>query len=203
MSASSRYDVQDLATFELPSHFRGRSALVVQLWWLTQALLFHTSPQFLYGWRNALLRLFGAKIGRNVIIRPSVRVTYPWKLEIGDNSWVGDYVELYTLGEIKIGNNAVVSQYTYLCTGSHDMRSASFDIYAKPIVVEDEAWVASGVFVHPGVTVAHCSVVGARSVLSKNTEPFGIYSGYPAERVGTRAMRPASDSVSVNDGTPA
>ncbi|MGR4862529.1 WcaF family extracellular polysaccharide biosynthesis acetyltransferase [Caulobacter sp. LARHSG274] len=202
MSASSRHDVQDLATFRLPAHFRGRSALVVQLWWLVQAVLFHPSPQFLYGWRNGLLRLFGAKIGKNVIIRPSVRVTYPWKLEIGDNSWVGDFVELYTLGEIKIGDNAVVSQYTYLCTGSHDMRSPSFDIYAKPIVVEDEAWIASGVFVHPGVTVARCSVVGARSVLSKDTEPFGVYAGYPAERVGTRAMRQTASGAPASDGTP-
>jgi putative colanic acid biosynthesis acetyltransferase WcaF len=83
-------------------------------------ILFRTSPQFLYGWRNFLLRLFGAKIGKKVIIRPSVKITYPWKLSIGDYSWIGDDVDLYTLGEIDIGNHVVISQRSYLCTGSHD-----------------------------------------------------------------------------------
>ena len=74
--------VQDLNTFKLPKNFRGRNAFTVQLWWLVHSILFKTSPQFLYGWRVFLLRLFGAKIGKKVIIRPSVKVTYPWKLSI-------------------------------------------------------------------------------------------------------------------------
>lgn len=134
----------------------------------------------MYGWRNMLLRLFGAKIGNNVLVRPSVRVTYPWKLTIGNNSWIGDYAELYNLGEIDIGNNSVVSQYAYLCTGSHEFASAAFDIYAKPIIVEDEAWIAAGAFVHPGVKIARGSVVAARSVVTKNTRPYFIHVGSPA-----------------------
>ncbi len=101
-----------LDRFKLPRHFRGRSAFVVQLWWFTQAFLFNLSPQFMYTWRVFLLRLFGAKIGKKVIIRPSVKITYPWKLEIGDYSWIGDNVELYTLGKIKIGCHSVISQRT-------------------------------------------------------------------------------------------
>lgn len=182
--------IQDLASFRNPPGFRGRSGAVVQLWWLVQATLFRASPQFMYGWRNGLLRLFGAKIGKGVIVRPTVRVTYPWKLTIGDHSWVGDFVELYTLGEIRIGQNAVVSQHSYLCTGSHDFRAPAFDIYAKPIVVEDEAWVAAGVFVHPGVTVARGSVVAARSVLSRDTEALTIWAGSPASKVAERLNRP-------------
>ena len=100
--------IQDLKSFKLPKNFRGRNAFIVQLWWLVQSILFRTSPQFLYGWRNFLLRLFGAKIGKKVIIRPSVKITYPWKLTIGDYSWIGDDVNLYTLGEIDIGNNVVI-----------------------------------------------------------------------------------------------
>lgn len=186
--------IQDLSRFRVPPNFRGASAITVQLWWITQALLFHTSPQFLYSWRRALLRLFGAKIGRGVIIRPSVRVTYPWKLEIGDYSWIGDSVELYNLGNIRIGNHCVVSQYSYLCTGSHDFRSTTFDIFSKDITVLDEAWIAAGVFVHPGVTIGNGSVVGARSILSTDTEPMGIYVGQPATKIGVRTSRALSQT---------
>src|ERR1039458_6519969 len=98
--ASTSY--QDLSMFRLPQNFRGRSVVIVQIWWLVQSILFHCSPQMFFGWRRVLLRLFGAKIGRDVLIRPSVRVTYSWKLEIGDNAWIGDGVELYTLGIIRI-----------------------------------------------------------------------------------------------------
>jgi putative colanic acid biosynthesis acetyltransferase WcaF len=179
--------VQDLSLHRLPPGFRGRSAVTVQLWWLVQGTLFAWSPQFMYGWRRWLLRLFGARIGQGVIVRPTARITYPWKLVIGDRSWVGDYTELYTLGDITIGSDAVVSQYAYLCTGSHDFRSPAFDIYAKPIVIEDEAWVAAGVFVHPGVTVGRGSVIAARSIVRRDTEPYGIYVGEPLRQVDTRA----------------
>ena len=178
--------VQDLSKFKMPDGFRGRSAFVVQLWWIVQATLFACSPQFMYGWRNWLLRRFGAQIGRRVLVRPSVRITFPWKLTIGDNSWIGDFVELYNLGRIEIGKNAVVSQYSYLCTGSHDIESVNFEIYSIPIHVKDEAWVAAGVFVYPGVTIERGSVVASRSVIRHNTEPYGIYAGSPAIIKGTR-----------------
>jgi putative colanic acid biosynthesis acetyltransferase WcaF len=178
--------VQDLARFKQPANFRGRPAWLVQLWWVVQGTLFAWSPQFMYGWRCSLLRMFGARIGRDVIIRPTVRVTYPWKLSIGDHSWIGDFVELYTLGDITIGANAVVSQYSYLCTGSHDLRSPTFDIFAKPIIVEDEAWVAAGVFVHPGVTIGHGSVAAARTTVRKDLEAYGIYAGEPLRWIGDR-----------------
>ena len=184
--------VQDLSRFRQPEDFRGRSAVVVQLWWIVQSTLFAWSPQFLYGWRNALLRMFGARIGRGVIVRPSVRVTYPWKLTIGDHSWVGDYAELYTLGDITIGSNAVVSQYSYLCTGSHDMGAEAFDIFARPIVVEDQAWVAAGVLVHPGVTIGRGAVVAARSVVMRNVPAGRLYGGHPALDMGPRRDRPSS-----------
>jgi putative colanic acid biosynthesis acetyltransferase WcaF len=164
--------------------------VVVQTWWLVQATLFSASPQFMYGWRRFLLRLFGARIGRDVLVRPSVRITYPWKLSIGDYSWVGDYAELYTLGPIEIGRCAVVSQYAYLCTGSHDMGSPTFEIFQKPIQIGDGAWVAAGAFIHPGVTIGQGSVVAARSVVNSDTEPFLVYAGAPARPIGERPGQP-------------
>jgi putative colanic acid biosynthesis acetyltransferase WcaF len=177
---------QKLNKFELPKGFRGKGAVTVQLWWLVQATLFACSPQFSYKWRCFLLRLFGAQIGKDVIIRPSVKTTYPWKLTIGDYAWVGDNVDLYTLGEINIGKNAVVSQRAYLCTGSHDHTSEKFDIYAKSIIIEDEAWVATDVFIAPGITIGKGAVIGARSSVFKDMPAGMICIGNPAKPVKKR-----------------
>ena len=173
----------------MPANFRGKPGWYVQLWWIVQALLFHPSPQIMYGWRRFLLRMFGAKIGKNVIIRPSVQITYPWKLSIGDYSWIGDDVVLYTLGNITIGSNAVVSQRSYICTGSHDYTKQTFDIFSKPIIIGNECWLATDVFVAPGVTIAQGMVVGARSSVYKTIEgSAAIYKGNPAVRVSDRKI---------------
>ena len=128
---------QDLSKFELPENFRGRSGFIVQLWWLVQFFLYHPSPQFLYGWRRFLLRSFGAKIGKNVILRPSSSITYPWEVVIGDHSWIGDEVVLYSLGPIEIGNNVVISQRSYICTGTHNYIKDDFPIYHQKIIIEE------------------------------------------------------------------
>lgn len=177
---------QRLDNFRLPPGFRGRSAWVVQLWWLVQATLFALSPQFLYGWRRWLLRLFGAKIGRGALIRPSVRITYPWKLRLGDYAWVGDYAELYTLGEIEIGPHAVISQKCYLCTGGHDYTSQTFEIFARPISIGAQAWLAADVFVAPGITIGVGTVVGARSSVFHDLPAGLICHGNPAAPIRPR-----------------
>ncbi len=176
----------------MPAGFRGRSKAFVQLWWLVQSTFFAMSPQIMYAWRAFLLRVFGARIGKRPIIRSSVRTTYPWKLTIGDHCHIGDEVELYTLGEIKIGNCAVVSQRSYLCTGSHDYTSPSFDLLEKGIVIESEAWIATDVFVGPGVTIGRGAVVGARSSVFHDIPPAAIAVGTPAKVVGERRMRTGS-----------
>jgi putative colanic acid biosynthesis acetyltransferase WcaF len=142
-----------------------------------------------YGWRRALLRLFGAKIGRGVIVRPTARITFPWKVTIGDHSWIGDDVVLYSLADIVIGANAVVSQKSYICTGSHDPSLISFDIFAKPITIGPEAWVATDVFLAPGVTVGHGAIIGARSSVFADVPAGMIALGTPAKVVGSRRMR--------------
>jgi putative colanic acid biosynthesis acetyltransferase WcaF len=177
--------IQDLSKPSVPPGFRGRPAWIVQMWWIVQALFFHTSPQAFYGWRRLLLRLFGARIGRGVLIRPSATVTYPWKLRIGDWSWVGDHVTLYTLGEIVIGESAVVSQHSYLCTGSHDYTRPTFELYAKPIIIESEVWLATNVFIGPGVTVCRGAIVGACGVALKDVPAGMICAGNPL-----RVLRP-------------
>lgn len=142
----------------------------------------------MYGWRRFLLRLFGAKIGKGVLIRPSVKITYPWKVSIGDFSWIGDSATLYSLGEISIGDNAVVSQHSYLSTGSHDYTKLTFDLYAQPIRVESEAWVAAQVFIGPGVTIGAGAIIGAASVVLKDVPPAVICAGNPLKVIRERGI---------------
>lgn len=178
---------QNLDKYKTPKDFRGRSKLTVQVWWLVQALFFKTSPQFLYGWRRFLLRLFGAKIGKHVILRPSITVTYPWKLSIGDYSWIGDDVVLYSLGEITIGSHTVISQKGYLCTGSHDYLSEDFMIYAQKITIGTKCWLATDVYVAPGIIIGDGTVVGARSSVTSNLPAYKICVGTPAKPIKDRA----------------
>lgn len=176
---------QDLSKFRLHPGFHGRPLWFVQLWWLVQSTLFALSPQIAYGWRRWLLRLFGARIGTGVLIRPSARCIYPWRLEIGDHSWIGEDVELYTLAPITIGRDVVISQRSFLCAGGHDPSLPSFDTTTAPITVEDEAWIAADVFIAPRVRVGRGAVIGARSTVLHDARPGWLHVGHPA-----RPLRP-------------
>jgi putative colanic acid biosynthesis acetyltransferase WcaF len=182
----SNEPVQDLKSFRLPATFRGRPAWFVQWWWLVEATLFRWSPQVLYGFRRWLLRLFGARIGKGVLVRPTVEITYPWKLTIGDYCWIGDHVTLYTLGEISIGDNAVVSQHSYLCSASHDYTLPTFDIFAAHVRIGAEAWLAAGVFVAPGVSIGRGAVIGAKSLVLKDMPDMMVCAGHPAKPIRRR-----------------
>jgi putative colanic acid biosynthesis acetyltransferase WcaF len=177
---------QDLSKFVVPLGFRGRSAILVQLWWLTQATLFRWSPQFAYGFRAYLLRLFGATVGKNVKIRSTATITYPWFFEIGDHSWVGDDSVIYNLASIKIGSNVALAHRVYLSAGSHLIDRVTFDIVARPIVIEDECWLPNDVFVAAGVTIGRGAVIGARSSVFKDMPAGMVCFGYPCMPVKRR-----------------
>ncbi len=178
--------VQNLEIYRVQASYRGRSPVVVQIWWIVQALFFRNSPQVCYGFRRWLLRLFGAKVGKGALIRPSVKITYPWKVKIGSFSQIGDDVVIYSFADITIGNSTVISQKSYLCSGTHDFRSPSFEIQSVPITIEDQAWLAADVFVAPGVTVGQGTVVGARSSVFNDLPPMMICTGSPARPVRPR-----------------
>ena len=180
--------MQNLNKFKVPSNFRGANVLKVQCWWLVDFLFLKLSPQVMYAWRRFLLRLFGAKIGKNVIIRPSVTITYPWKVSIGDHSWIGDNVDLYSLGDIEVGANVVISQRSYLCAASHDYTKEDFPIWSKKITIEDECWLATDVYVAPGITIGKGSVVGARSSVFKDLPSGMVCVGSPAKPIKKRVM---------------
>lgn len=182
---------QDLSRFRMPAGFRGRPAPAVQFWWLVQATLFRWSPQFAYAFRRWLLRAFGAQIGHQVIVRPTATITYPWKVRIGDHAWIGDHVTLYSLGEIDIGANAVVSQSSYLCAADHDYTQVDFPIRGRRITVGEQAWVAADVFVAPGVSIGEGAVIGARSSVFADMPAGMVCLGTPCRPVKPR-LHPAA-----------
>lgn len=160
---------------------------LTRLVWRTVWLVFaRFSPPQLHGWRRFLLRAFGAKVGRNAQVWPSVRVWLPENLSIGDNVMIGPGAELYNQGRITIGSYCVVSQRAYLCASSHDISDPYFQLILRPIVVSDRCWVAAEAFVGPGVVMAEGSVAAARAALFSDTEAYGVYRGNPATLIKRR-----------------
>lgn len=161
------------------------------LWMLVWATLFRTSPKPLFGWRRALLRLFGAKVARTAHPHPSVRIWAPWNLEMGEYSGLGPFVDCYNVARVVLGANATVSQYSFLCTASHDFELPHFPLVASSIVLGPGAWVAADAFIGPGVTLGEGAVVAARSTVVRDVEPWTVVAGNPARFIRARVMRDA------------
>ena len=139
--------------------------------------------------RNTLLRLFGAKVARGVLIYPSVDVWYPWKLKIGRFSCVGAKVNLYNKDLIQIGENVVISQGSSLCTASHNISSELHTLVTRPIILNNRVWVAADAFIGPGVTIGEGAVVGARAAVFKDVEPWMVVGGNPAKFIKKRVIK--------------
>lgn len=134
-----------------------------------------------------LLKLFGAKIGRDVRIKPGIHIKYPWKLEIGDHSWLADcYIE--NLDWVHIGKNCCISQKATLITGNHNYKKAGFDLMVQPITLEDGVWIGAGSMVGPGVLASSHSVLSLGGVALHNLEAFSIYQGNPAVKIRDRII---------------
>jgi len=209
-----RYEMDEFASLKLPeSHLvhsivdlsrytsapfdRGSSRLKEALWLIVNLLLFQVCPTKLSAIKRWVLRLFGARIGAGVVIKPRVRITFPWKLTIGDYVWLGEECWLLNLERIVIGNNVCISQRAFLCAGSHNYKSPMFDLIVKPITVEDGAWLGAGCWVGPGVTVGNHAILTAGSVAAKKLEPWGIYQGNPACLIRQRTI---GDSEAKREG---
>jgi len=158
-------------------------------WMLVRGSLFRWSFHNWYGWRRFLLRSFGARVGRDARLRPTVMIEIPWNLELGDHCRVGDHAILYSLGTIRIGRLAVISQYAHLCAGTHDYTLKSFPLRLMPITIGEEAWIAADAFVGPGISVGDRAVVGARAVVVKDVGASEVVVGNPARVVKMREIR--------------
>ena len=158
------------------------------LWYIFNILFFKTSLFPLYRFKVFLLRLFGARIGHNVLIKPSVNIKYPWFLETGNNVWIGEGVRIDNLAMVKLGDHVCLSQWCLLLTGNHDYTKSTFDLMVKPIILEDGVWIGAGSVVCGGVTVGHHAVVTVGSVATGALEPMSIYRGNPAVKVKERVI---------------
>jgi len=164
---------------------RGRSKFVEIAWILVSAITFST---WLPGswWRLILLRLFGAEIGVGCVIKPYVRVKFPWKLFVGDYCWIGENVWIDNLDTIALKSNCCISQGGYLCTGSHDWTKDTFDLIIKPIVICEHVWVGAFSRIGPGVVLGEGTVCTLGSVLGKSTGEWEIWSGNPCVKIKNR-----------------
>lgn len=169
------------------SFFSFKHRLKRACWGLTWRLFFRPSPRICHAWRAALLRLFGAQVGRHCHVYPNVRVWAPWNLKLGDYVGIGDGVNLYCMSEMTVGNYAVISQGAHLCGGTHDYNVPTFDLIARPIRVGDLAWVCSEAFLHAGASVPTGTVIGARSVVRPGIlDEWAVYAGNPARKIALR-----------------
>jgi putative colanic acid biosynthesis acetyltransferase WcaF len=174
-----------------PSPHSMRNKVGRVLWGCASLLLFRPSPRICFGWRRALLRLFGATVGANVRVSPSVRIWAPWNLSLGDEAAIGHDADLYSVDRIRIGSHATVSQGAMLCTASHDVTDPHMRLIHAPIEISDQAWVCARAFVSPGILVGTGAVVGACAVVTRSVGPWTVVAGNPAkflkQRVLTRA----------------
>ena len=166
-----------------------REVLLRWAWAFVQATVFRWSPRPWHGFRARLLRLFRADIAApgRVVIFPTARSTYPWRLTLAPRSMVGPRVTLYNLGHITLRRGANLSQNCHLCAGTHDFNRWSMPLVTAPIIIGENAWLGADVFVGPGVTVGELYVVGARSVVMKDLPPRMICAGQPCRPLKPRA----------------
>ena len=133
-----------------------------------------------------LLRMTGASVGAGVVIKPRVTIKYPWKLAVGDHSWIGEQVWIDNLDQVTIGAHVCISQGALLLCGNHDYKKPTFDLITGPIVLEDGVWIGAKASVAPGVTCGSHSVLAMGSVATKNLEEWIVYQGNPALAVRER-----------------
>jgi putative colanic acid biosynthesis acetyltransferase WcaF len=192
LNVSAFYQLSiNLSSYSVGSFDRGASKGREVLWLLVSLLLFRLCPLSLSPLKCSILRAFGAKIGRNVTIKPQVKITFPWKLVVGDHAWLGEECWLLNLERIVIGSHVCLSQRAFLCAGSHNYKSPTFDLIVKPIVLEDGCWLGAGSWVGPGVTAGSHSFLTAGSVATKNLAAGTIYQGNPAVPVKQRVINSA------------
>jgi putative colanic acid biosynthesis acetyltransferase WcaF len=166
----------------------GASRIKRVIWYCVNIIFFKNPFNILSSVKVTLLRWFGARLGTGVVIKPSVNIKFPWKLRVGDHTWIGEAVWIDNLSDVIIGSHVTISQGSLLLTGSHDHRKTSFDFLSSPIVLEDGVWVGANAVVARGVTCGSHCILGIGSVAEKDLEPYTIYKGNPAVPVLKREI---------------
>lgn len=179
----------DLSKPDSSALVRGRSRLIEALWTLFGAPVLASRVMVSVRVRSWLLRLFGARIGVNMYMKPGVRVKFPWFLTVGDHCWIGEDVWIDNLAPVNVGSHVCISQGAYLCTGNHDWSKPNLKLFTRPIRLERGCWVGAKTLVGPGVTVAEGAILSAGSVATRDLAAFGIYTGNPAVFIKQRVVK--------------
>lgn len=182
-------DSIDLLTFDNDWYKPGRHSVWVALWFLLGSPLLRCRINPSSSFRRLLLKVFGATIGDGVVLKPGVRVKYPWRLSVGANSWIGEDCWIDNLEQVTIGRNACLSQGAYVCTGNHDWSDPAFGLIVKPVLIRDCAWVGAKCFVGPGVEIGVGAVLTAGSFATESIPAFEIHRGNPARFTRLRILR--------------
>lgn len=176
----------ELKTFDNSWYNIGAGLIKQVFWYLTNWFFFLTPFPFPSGIKVILLRVYGAKVGKGVVIKPRVNIKYPWKLKIGDYVWVGEQGWIDNLDEVVIKNNVCISQGAMLLCGNHNYKKPSFDLITEPILLEEGSWVGAQSTVCPGVTLHSHSILSVGSVATNDLEAYCVYQGVPAKKVRVR-----------------
>lgn len=178
----------DLSKFDNSWYNPGGSIFKRILWYFINILFFQCPLNPFIGLKVFLLRLFGARVGKNLCIKPSVNIKYPWRLSIGDNVWIGENVWIDNLADVIIEDNVCISQGAMLLCGNHNYRKESFDLMVGPIIIKEGAWVGARGVVCLSVTLYEGAILMVGSVATKDLEPFSIYQGIPSVKVRKRII---------------
>lgn len=165
----------NLAEYSNDWNVHGRTPIARAVWLVLEAMLLSS---WLPGskWRVFLLRLFGAEVGQGVVVKPRTRCKLPWRLAIGDHTWIGEGTWIDNIADVKIGSNVCISQGVYLCTGNHNWSKPTFDLELGSIVIADKVWVGAFVKVAPGTSIEEGAVVTMGSVVRGNISAWTIHS---------------------------
>ena len=162
---------------------------VKRILWTFGKFFFRNSPRIAFGYRNTILRLFGAKIGKHVRIYSSTVIWFPWNLEIGDWSAIGEETLIYNLGKVTIGVKATVSHRVHVCAGTHDYTDPALPLLRPEIRIGNQTWICANTFIGPDIEIGEGAVIGAGTVMVKDAEPWGVYAGNPAKYIKKRILK--------------
>jgi putative colanic acid biosynthesis acetyltransferase WcaF len=177
----------NLAAYNNHWYNPGRNVLVRLIWHCASSAFVNSAFPF-SGFKIFVLRTFGASIGKGVVVKPNVNVKYPWRLKVGDYTWIGENVWIDNLTDVTIGSNCCLSQGSFILTGNHDYSKTTFDLKVKPVTMEDGTWLGAKAVLCPGVTMHSHSVLAVGSVATSGLESYSIYQGVPAVKVRERVI---------------